>query len=73
MSTTVKKKKKKKYSTEVASVYASCMLCRVTSGIGTIQEIGIPSPGAATTIFVLSAVGLPGMQAGVLVVVKWLL
>ncbi|KAG7220361.1 hypothetical protein INR49_018277 [Caranx melampygus] len=45
----------------------------VTSAISSIKGLGIPSTGAVTTLFVLSAVGLPGTEVAILVIVKWLL
>ncbi|XP_071346201.1 excitatory amino acid transporter 3-like [Trachinotus anak] len=45
----------------------------VTAAISTLKPLGMPGTGVATTLFVLSAVGLPAMEAAMLVVVKWLL
>ncbi|XP_034554680.1 excitatory amino acid transporter 3-like isoform X2 [Notolabrus celidotus] len=46
---------------------------RVTSAVSSVGAAGVPATGAATTMFVLLAVGLPAQQASILVVIEWIL
>ncbi|XP_034554679.1 excitatory amino acid transporter 3-like isoform X1 [Notolabrus celidotus] len=45
----------------------------VTSAVSSVGAAGVPATGAATTMFVLLAVGLPAQQASILVVIEWIL
>ncbi|XP_035528620.1 excitatory amino acid transporter 3-like [Morone saxatilis] len=45
----------------------------LTAAVSSTGAAGIPATGAVTTLFVLSAVGLPAKEASILVVVEWLL
>lgn len=45
----------------------------MTAAVCSIGAAGMPAIGAATTLFVLTAVGLPTKEASILVVVEWIL
>ncbi|XP_034726188.1 excitatory amino acid transporter 3-like isoform X2 [Etheostoma cragini] len=45
----------------------------MTSAVASVGAAGIPAAGAATSLFVLTAVGLPAKDACILVVGEWLL
>ncbi|KAM4552558.1 excitatory amino acid transporter 3-like [Odontesthes bonariensis] len=50
-----------------------CVICSLTAAISNIGTAGIPATEAVTTLFVLSAVGLPVKDASLVVAVEWIL
>ncbi|KAI4822289.1 hypothetical protein KUCAC02_007843 [Chaenocephalus aceratus] len=58
---------------DISLDFGQLITLSVMSAVSSLGAAGIPAEGAVTTLFVLSAVGLPVREASMLMAVEWLL